>query len=296
VYFLSTLIFEHTQKNVKPPRRQDCRTKVARGSTGGSLALVGQSSGKGAGFSGDAIRCRDDVVLKGTGVHEPSPESLGQRERNKLDKLRRIKTAAKELFVSKGYDDTTTREIAIRAGVGMGTVFTYADNKRDLLFLIANEDLDQTICRAEAEIGPDASLLSNLLRIFRGHYKYFVQQPELSRLMLREMLFYDSGQQANRFKSIRERFYSVICETVRLAKEQKTISPSEGERAVGWVFFCIYQVELRRWLSEGQLNVKTGMASLERALRLFISGLSPTEAALITPTQRATSIRKRRAP
>jgi AcrR family transcriptional regulator len=36
--------------------------------------------------------------------------------------------------ISKGYDDTTTREIAIRAEVGMGTVFTYADNKRDLLF------------------------------------------------------------------------------------------------------------------------------------------------------------------
>ena len=37
---------------------------------------------------------------------------LGQRERNKLDKLRRIKDAAREFFVAKGFDDTTTREIA----------------------------------------------------------------------------------------------------------------------------------------------------------------------------------------
>src|SRR5258707_6733633 len=73
-------------------------------------------------------------------VHEPSAISSGQRERNKRDKLLRIKNAAQELFVSKGYDDTTTREIAVRAGVGMGTVFTYAANKRDLLFLIANDD------------------------------------------------------------------------------------------------------------------------------------------------------------
>ena len=230
-------------------------------------------------------------------MHEPSPASLGQRERNKLDKLRRIKAAAKELFISKGYDDTTTREIAIRADVGMGTVFTYADNKRDLLFLIANEDLEQTSRRAEAQIAPDASLLSNLLNVFRDHYDYFAQQPELSRLMLREMLFYESGQQANRFKSIRERFYSSVCETVRLAREQRTIAPSDDERTVGWVFFCIYQVELRRWLSNDELSVKAGMASLERALRLLISGLSPTEAALSTSADRRTmSFRKRRPP
>jgi AcrR family transcriptional regulator len=228
-------------------------------------------------------------VLKGTGVHEPSPAALGQRERNKLDKLRRIKAAAKELFISKSYDDTTTREIAIRAGVGMGTVFTYADNKRDLLFLIANEDLEQATRRAEADITPDASLLANLLKIFRDHYEYFAQQPELSRLMLREMLFYESGQQANRFKSIRERLCSAVCETVRLAREQRTIATAEDERTVGWVFFCIYQVELRRWLSDGELSVETGMTSLERALRLLISGLSATEAALRTPAQSGTT-------
>ena len=45
--------------------------------------------------------------------------------------------AARELFLAKGFDNTTIREIALRAGVGLGTVFVYAKNKRDLLFLIA---------------------------------------------------------------------------------------------------------------------------------------------------------------
>ena len=78
--------------------------------------------------------CRSEPVnLNGTSAQ------LGLRERNKLDKLRRIKKAARELFIARGFDDTTTREIAARAGVGMGTVFLYADNKRDLLFLTAND-------------------------------------------------------------------------------------------------------------------------------------------------------------
>ena len=88
---------------------------------------------------------------------------LGLREQNKLDKLRRIKDAARELFITKGFDDTTTREIAQRASVGIGTLFIYADNKRDLLFLVANDELEQATMRAHASIRDDASLLQNLL-------------------------------------------------------------------------------------------------------------------------------------
>ena len=68
---------------------------------------------------------------------------FGLRERNKLDKVRRIKDAASDLFVQKGFDDTTTRAIASRAGVGLGTVFVYAPTKRDLFFMIVNEDLQR---------------------------------------------------------------------------------------------------------------------------------------------------------
>ena len=73
---------------------------------------------------------------------------FGLRERNKRDKLRRIKDAATELFLQKGFDDTTTRAIALRAGVGLGTVFLYAPTKRDLLFLIINEELQAEVDRA----------------------------------------------------------------------------------------------------------------------------------------------------
>ena len=71
---------------------------------------------------------------------------LRQRERNKLDKLRRIKAAARELFLEQGYDNATTREIARRAEVGLGTLFSYASDKRDLLFLIYN-DMQEALTR-----------------------------------------------------------------------------------------------------------------------------------------------------
>ena len=128
----------------------------------------------------------------------------------------------------------------------MGTVFTYADSKRDLLFLIANEDLEATTRKAEADISPGASLIANLLSAFGDHYGLFARQPELSRLMLREMVFYNSGQQAKRFQATRERIIALTGEIVRLALAREEISSPEDPRLIGWVIFCIYQVELRR--------------------------------------------------
>jgi AcrR family transcriptional regulator len=208
---------------------------------------------------------------------DPEHVSGGQREKNKRDKLLRIKNAARELFISKGYDDTTTREIAIRAGVGMGTVFTYADNKRDLLFLIANEDLAETTARAASHVSPKAPMLSNLMAIFRDHYEFFLKQPDLSRLTLREMMFYESGTQANRFKTTRELLISLVNEAVHHGKSRGEISFAEDYRLIGWVIFCVYQVELRRWLSESRPDLDGGMTSLERAIKVVFAGLAPRE-------------------
>ena len=203
----------------------------------------------------------------------------GQREKNKVEKLQRIREAARELFVQKGFDETTTREIAIRAGVGIGTVFTYAENKRDLLFLVANDDLEEVTRKAEAGISEDASCLENLLLIFRLHYKFFARQPSLSRFLLREMTFYDSGRQANRFQKTRERNIRMVRDVVNLAVKCRTIRPSEEPELVGWVAFCVFQVELRRWLLNKELNIQAGMERLERALKLCMAGWGAKTAA-----------------
>jgi AcrR family transcriptional regulator len=204
----------------------------------------------------------------------------GQREKNKTEKLQRIRKAARELFVQNGFDETTTREIAIRAGVGIGTVFTYAENKRDMLFLVANDDLDEVTRKAEAGIREDASCLENLLGVFRHHYRFFAKQPELSRLLLREMTFYDSGRQANRFQKTRERNICIVGSIVKMAANRGTIRVSEEPDFVGWIAFCLFQVELRRWLLNKELNLTVGMARLERALRLCMSGWGAKPAAL----------------
>jgi AcrR family transcriptional regulator len=217
---------------------------------------------------------------------------LGQRARNKRDKLNRIKNAARKLFVSKGFDDATLREIAARAGVGLGTVFLYAANKRDLLFLIANEGLEEAIAAGQAAAQPDAPLLDNLLAVFRHQYAFFARQPILSRLVLREMTFYELGTQARAFQATRDALIALIGDTVSQAIRQGRIAAAETPQLVGWTIFCIFQVELRRWVADGDLDLRKGLNRLRRALNVCITGLSPAPQA---PSRRARQERRPRA-
>ena len=84
---------------------------------------------------------------------------------------RRLRQAAVELFCEHGYDQTTTAEIAARAGVTERTFFRHFPDKREVLFdgqAQLREMLTAAIAKAPATLKP----LEVLYRAFRS-----VEQP-----------------------------------------------------------------------------------------------------------------------
>ncbi len=53
------------------------------------------------------------------------------------DKRKAIIEAARTLFAKQGYEETTIAEIARAAGVGVGTVYLYFENKRQMLIEVS---------------------------------------------------------------------------------------------------------------------------------------------------------------
>jgi len=51
----------------------------------------------------------------------------------------RILQAARRLFSHRGYDGTTTRDLARKAGVAEGTLFRYFENKKAILIAVATQ-------------------------------------------------------------------------------------------------------------------------------------------------------------
>ena len=200
-------------------------------------------------------------------------ERLGRREQKKLETRERIRIAAADLFTRHGYGAATMREIAQRAHVGLGTLFNYAEDKRDLVFLIFNEELNAVTDVALAAPRPGQPLVDQLIAVFRVHYRWLATKPALARILLQELTFYSSGKQAATFLGIRKRLIDGIEALVRAAQRARRIGSREDPAVIARLIFFVYSASLRWWIAAPRPNPEKGVADLRRLLKLQSDGL-----------------------
>jgi AcrR family transcriptional regulator len=203
------------------------------------------------------------------------PKGLGLREQNKFQKRQRIRAASRELFSKLGYDAATLRQIAHRAHVGLGTLFNYAQDKRDLVFLIFNEELSIVTDAALRIPDPHEPLLDQLLAISKCHYDYFGKDPALSRIMLKELVFYSEGKQAATFQEIRLRLLSGIEKFVWAAQKDRRIRSAEDPKIITRHLFFVFSAAIRWWIANPNPDPVTGLKDLRRLFALQFNGLQP---------------------
>jgi len=165
------------------------------------------------------------------------------------------------------------RQIARRAHVGLGTLFNYAEDKRDLVFLIFNEELNAITDVALAAPRAGQPIADQLLAVFRVHYRWLATKPALARILLQELTFYSSGKQAATFHGIRKRLIDGIEALVRKAQERKEIRTKEKAALIARHIFFVYSASLRWWIAAPRPDPETGVADLRRLLKLQIEGL-----------------------
>jgi len=199
---------------------------------------------------------------------------VGTREKKKLATRERIRASASELFARRGYGAATMRQIAKRAHVGLGTLFNYAEDKRDLVFLIFNEELNATTDVALAAPRARDALLDQLVAVFRVHYRWLAAQPALARILLQELTFYSSGKQAATFLAIRKRLIDGVERLIRDAQEGKKISSREDPAVIARLFFFTYSASLRWWIAAPKPDPEKGVADLRRLLKMQFEGLA----------------------
>jgi AcrR family transcriptional regulator len=206
--------------------------------------------------------------------HAADRAAPGLRERNRLDKLARIKSAAKDLFNELGFDRATTRAIAERAHVGLGTLFNYADDKRDLVFLIFNEELDRITDSAFAAVDPRRPLDEQLASAFGVFYREFAVNPTLSRILLQELTFYSHGRLAGDFQRSKHRTIGFIQQLIAAAQRAERIPAAEDPAAIALSIFFLYSGAVRYWIAAARPNPRKGIEALQRMLEIHLRSLT----------------------
>jgi AcrR family transcriptional regulator len=105
---------------------------------------------------------------------------LGVRDDQKRATRERVLEAARDLFNDVGYDETTIRAIAERAGVSVGSVFTTFASKAEVLSHVMIARLDELYAEFNRVLPYlRGSTADRLCSIFAIHYEF-----EASRLKL----------------------------------------------------------------------------------------------------------------
>jgi AcrR family transcriptional regulator len=208
----------------------------------------------------------------------PPDRKAGLRELGKSERQRRIKEAAKVVFGDVGYDKATTREIAHRAHVSIGTIFVYARDKRDLLFLVINDELNPVADLARRDLPEDKPVLDRLCALARPWYHYFADNLTFGRHAFREMTFYepeseDFGEQCARYRARMHRIESWHCEILAQGKERGELKFKGSAAVAGNLIYKVYLAEIRTWIHSAKPEVGQGIRTLRTKFAMVLDGL-----------------------
>lgn len=184
---------------------------------------------------------------------------MGRREIQKADTRRAILQAAYGLFEEMGYKQATMRELAERAGVGLGTIFKHFPDKPSILAAAFLEDVDARIDAALATL-PDQGLKAQLLHVTRAMYEFYAQAPGFSRDLLKEVMFLE-GEHGAALRGQVEAFLRGIAALVEQAVEQGEIAAGREDVLAFWSF---YFTGLQIGLSSQAFDVDAQVAMVGR--------------------------------
>lgn len=198
--------------------------------------------------------------------------ALGRREQNKLEKRGRIIAAARALFTHKGFEATTSQEIADAAGVASGTVFTYAKTKDDLLILVFHDEMMEVAERAYVAARATDGLLDQAVAFFETMVAYHERDLPLAHALMRQLGYVGSTEQRSLVSELMTSVLGRLALLVQAAKTDGKVDATSALIPSARSLFAIYYFHLGGLLS-GYLD----RAQFDRALRtdlgLLLRGL-----------------------
>ncbi len=104
-------------------------------------------------------------------------------------KIRRgqIIRAAVDLFVEKGFHKTTTREIARKSGLGIGTLYEYIQSKEDVLYLVCDFIHTDVLQQLDEEMTHGHTGRDTLVNAIRDFFRVMDRMQDYVLLIYQEL-------------------------------------------------------------------------------------------------------------
>ena len=102
----------------------------------------------------------------------------GLRERKKRERRETVVSAARALFIERGFENVTIEQIAAKADVSAGTVYNAFATKTDLLFEVFLNDMDAPIAAAQKALSAEPRALNAIRKLIEIYFDWLDSYPK----------------------------------------------------------------------------------------------------------------------
>ncbi len=142
------------------------------------------------------------------------PKGIPLTDKELSRRRREIFDAAMHLFVEKGFNETSMREIGAAAGVGKSTLYDYFPSKDEILISFVMEEVRQMTTQAEEIIAQELSAAEKFRRILRRQLEYILA----NKLIYLKLSFETQGlsfESQQRIQMHRHAYQDMLCVLVQ---------------------------------------------------------------------------------
>ena len=159
-----------------------------------------------------------------------------------------ILEAAADIFVERGFDAATTREIGERAGVLSGSLYHHFETKEEMLFTLVQDVYSEILASHEELLDAPGSGAERLRLLVEAHVRHLIANLARTTLALHESRSL-SEQHRNVIADAEARYLAVVAELIEQGREDGSLRADADPRlarlvvlgAANWVY---------RWYSE----------------------------------------------
>jgi len=140
----------------------------------------------------------------------------GGRTSRTAPKLERLLTSAASLMASRGFSQTSIRDVATETGFSLGGMYYYFKSKEDLLYLIQEKTFSSLLKIQESTAAEGGSAELRLRRLIENHLSYFVGHFNELKVCTFELESLQD-ERYDRVADLRRRYFSCMAKAVGAA-------------------------------------------------------------------------------
>jgi AcrR family transcriptional regulator len=197
-----------------------------------------------------------------------------KRTRDRAGKKRALVDAAQKLFASKGYDSTTTREIAAYAGCAEGLIHKYFNGKAGLLPALMECRVSQEVADLTHHLRPADTFEDEYLQLVNWAVEHIWEDREFLKVAIPRAILDSNFGQLLRQVGVLQRGHAVGAR-LKNFKESLGLTDEESDALVqsvsviGFVFGFMRPAVLRQ---DRKTSAKTAVLVAKLMVRSLSSG------------------------